>query len=236
MITCLATWAKLWKIALFKAWAVTVSSSRLSVAREEVNILRSKLGSMASSIWHMNKMQLVKVAEAELKITEENAKKFRVGELQEMIKEHRDLLKTPQQNAEGSLKGITTKRHQELVQMAQGMGINVVDPISGKVNKRETMIRHIKAKAKEQYGEEMDMDDDEFRMINTPPRSPDHPAGCAGNSAVSSAPVAQPTLPQLDMSKMDERTRAAIAEIQSRPDLQHVLQAAPELLLQPGAA
>ena len=75
-----------WLQVIFMAWRRTTLEALRHVLQTSTTGLREKLGSMANSIWHMNKATLVATATRELRISDTEATSYRAGQLQQMLK------------------------------------------------------------------------------------------------------------------------------------------------------
>ena len=144
-----------WQMAIiFLAWKSDWALAALKRTEDENVRLAAHMGRQASSIWMMRKADLVQVAVTELKWSQTQAEKARVGELRLAIKEFRQL----QEVQEGidplaqRPKGLVKMLKEDLIKEMKIRQLDVTDAT------REVMIRAIERDVKSRNPEALGED------------------------------------------------------------------------------
>ena len=197
---------------------MVVSVAR-KMAEEECTSLREKLGSMANSVWHMNKARLVQVAVREISMDEAEAMKHRVPQLRNLISIARN--KDPSRPKPGRadpLKRFNRLKHADLAEQMNERGLDPKDP-HGRMGfkNRESMISDLVA-----Y--ETVLIDDSFSMWTAVDSLGEPPGGQSTQSSSADAPSAEEAAAQPEFS-----ADQLMMMVRNNPEIQAALRFSPGL-------
>ena len=201
-------------------WMVgTARGMRTSISNERSRALHS-IGKRASSIWLMDKEQLISQGLLELGMTKERLEKMRVGEIRQTIKDHRDNISkattgTPSNHELLLPKGLGKMNRAQLQRLCQDRGIDTTKPdqrgghmnIEQMIQAVTGLITHnnsVKTQLKEEEDEWQDMMGEHMDISAAP-------------SAECDAVLPEPFTPCL--STISPRTKQQLEAIWANPQL-----------------
>ena len=220
--------------AIFQSWAREASQNLYQQLKDENARLRQSLGKQADNIWAMRKADLVEMAVRERVVTNrEVAEKMRVGQLQQLLKDHRDLTKTPNEKKIS----LARVKQRELIELAERLGLDPMDP-KGRLGlkNREKLIamieatKHWEGAVNNNMEEETaypDNDETSWQEVSMPERGP---VSSAPRPAVSNQAPMSPQEQEELINQLDPTLQNELMQFQNHPGFQELLSRYPQLL------